>query len=675
MKNLTVILFFSLFFIESNAQNYNSSHYVNGMDYVLGDVKQAFIQNRITTQAQADNLLKGFREMKVNGIRIPIFPEGAIPNKAMLTYFYNQAVAQGFPIMANPAQSSGAKNIACEGFGIDCNTRGVAARTNILIDHVKEFASEYKCKWINPFNEDGRTTHGWNASQMNTIYSSLYGNVNGAEIIGSGAWGIPASIEVMRNTNISNYITVATTHNLGYDHGSWATFIDVARAKNLPVWDSEVNHNITEAANRNTTTRLVEAINRGVDGLVLYNSWKSINLTNGSINAAGQAVMDLFLVETAEIRTDKKYYIDCIGVNKRLAADGESEDPYGTTTTTTGANVEWIFVPKGNGYYHIRRAAGGTKPGLRTVSNTALADMQATTSSGEQTYYVLTPGSAAGSYHITLPDWQWGDGRKRLQMNRANQVLFTTTASSGSWVSFKLTEAGNYSSTGSNVVHITKRNSTGFAMDGQSGASERQNIYLWNADVSNGNQQWIEINRGNGYYAYQKQGTDYCIDGNNGGANQQNVYLWPCDTENPNQHWQKVDAGGGAYKLVKRNTNYALNGGSGGAREQNVNLYNASSNSQNLHWFVTPLDTSAKSLETIDGKSIVMYPNPVNISATIKNASNSILTIYDIKGSAVFTKPITSESESIDLSKLTAGMYYGKVSTTRNNVIIKFIKN
>ncbi|GAA3510917.1 hypothetical protein GCM10022393_25730 [Aquimarina addita] len=368
---------------------------------------------------------------------------------------------------------------------------------------------------------------------------------------------------------------------------------------------------------------------------------------------------------------NKTYHIDVPVHDLRLAANGESEDPYTASTSTTGANVGWQFVAASSDTWYIRRAAGGSKPGIRT-DGTEFADMQATSSNGGWTRYKITEGSSSGTYFLTLPNGT--SDHKRLQVDREGLVKMVPDTYSGTWESFAITETGN-SSTGSNVVHITKRNSTGFAMDGQSGASERQNIYLWNADVSNGNQQWIEINRGNGYYAYQKQGTDYCIDGNNGGANQQNVYLWPCDTENPNQHWQKVDAGGGAYKLVKRNTNYALNGGSGGAREQNVNLYDASSSSQNLHWFVTPLDTSAKSLETIDGKSIVMYPNPVNTNATITNASNSILTVYDIKGSAVFTKPIANENESIDLSKLTAGIYYGKISTTGNIVIIKFVKN
>ena len=40
-----------------------NSIYVNDMDYVLGDVKQAFIQNKVTTEAAADNLIAGFKKI------------------------------------------------------------------------------------------------------------------------------------------------------------------------------------------------------------------------------------------------------------------------------------------------------------------------------------------------------------------------------------------------------------------------------------------------------------------------------------------------------------------------------------------------------------------------------------------------------------------------------------
>jgi len=141
------------------------------------------------------------------------------------------------------------------------------------------------------------------------------------------------------------------------------------------------------------------------------------------------------------------------------------------------------------------------------------------------------------------------------------------------------------------VVQLLKSNATDFAIDGNRGSANRQSIYLWSENSANTNQQWIELNRGNGYYSYQKLNTSHCIDGNRGGANEQDVYLWECDDSNFNQHWLKVDVGDGAYKLIKRNaTGFALHGGSSGANRQNVDLHDASSDSQNLQWRILELD-------------------------------------------------------------------------------------
>jgi len=104
------------------------------------------------------------------------------------------------------------------------------------------------------------------------------------------------------------------------------------------------------------------------------------------------------------------------------------------------------------------------------------------------------------------------------------------------------------------IVHITKRNARGFAIDGNRGAENGQNVYIWAENDNNVNQQWIEIDRGNGY--------------------------------NQNQHWQKVSVGGNAFQLVKRNApGFALDGGSNGQNGQNIQLWRSGSSSQNLHWY------------------------------------------------------------------------------------------
>ncbi|MEO9570712.1 MAG: hypothetical protein ABJG40_05910, partial [Polaribacter sp.] len=283
-----------------------SQKYVNDMDYVLGDTKQAFITNKVTTEAQADNLLLGFKNMGANGIRIPLFARGLDgvdlnPNKPMFDYFYKKALEQGFLIFANPAQGGGGIRVANNRLngnganeGPEVSVKDNQAATEELIARVIEFSNEYpECKWLNPFNEDGRTNTVWSLSQINEIYRRLHEHgLNGAELIGPCTWGLPAGIDMLQKTNIADYITVATTHNLGFNHSQWSTFINLAKADGFPVWDSEVNHNDAKG----NGTRLEKAIENKVDGLVLYNSWNTVSLTTGAVNATGEKAMALYLI-------------------------------------------------------------------------------------------------------------------------------------------------------------------------------------------------------------------------------------------------------------------------------------------------------------------------------------------------------------------------------------------
>jgi len=219
------------------------------------------------------------------------------------------------------------------------------------------------------------------------------------------------------------------THNLGFNHSDWPEFIALAEDNNLPVWDTEVNDNDKFG----TGTRLDAALDADIDGLVLYNSWTMISLTNGSINAAGQNMMSKYL----KFRTDRTYYIDNLANRKRLATDGESESPYTTDIGTTGSDVEWKFVDNGNGYYHLERAAGGSISRLRS-DNTEFADMQATSSSGAWTYFIISQGPSPGAYYLSLPAGPIS--HNRLQVTREGDIKMVTTASQGSWTLFTFTE-------------------------------------------------------------------------------------------------------------------------------------------------------------------------------------------------------------------------------------------
>ena len=280
----------------------------------------------------------------------------------------------------------------------------------------------------------------------------------------------------------------------------------------------------------------------------------------------------------------KTYYLDVPRHNLRLAATGESEDPFTTFTTTTGADVEWRFISNGEGSWHIQRAAGGSVPRLRT-DNSLLADMQEESFEGNFTEYQFTQGSAPNTHFLTLTD---GPGAfQRLQMTPDGVIRFFSEAAVGSWESWQITEAPTeFTNPDGRLVQLTKRNASEFAIDGQPGSGTKQNIFLWSENANNANQQWIELDRGDGYYAFQKQNTDFCIDGGVGGEIGQNVFLIECRDTNQNQHWRKVDVGSGdAFRLEKRNSpGFSIDGGNGGAIEQNVYLWASDSGNQNQHW-------------------------------------------------------------------------------------------
>ena len=141
------------------------------------------------------------------------------------------------------------------------------------------------------------------------------------------------------------------------------------------------------------------------------------------------------------------------------------------------------------------------------------------------------------------------------------------------------------------TVHMKKRNSQGFAIDGNRGGTNGQNVYLYSSNTKNINQKWNEIDRGNGFYSYQKANTNYCLDGNWGGKNGQSVYLWTCSDNNQNQHWKKVSAAGNTYRLEKRNApGFAIDGNRGGANFQDLYLWQIGTSNQNQQWIFTEVD-------------------------------------------------------------------------------------
>ncbi|MCM4155792.1 hypothetical protein [Gramella sp. AN32] len=267
--------------------------YKGNLETILGDVKQAFIQEKLSSKDQINMLVKGFKyEFKVDGIRIPIFPEGHITKeqKQLLHFLVAKCKAEKLLIFANPANHAGGQRIANGDLGDLSPVLGDQKKSDILVNRIISFAEEFELDFISPFNEDAAPGRIWSAEQINYIYASIKGNVGGAKLLGSDVWGLPAGIKYLDETRILDYVDISTTHNLGFNHGRWQEYIE--KSKGFPVWDSEVNM-FKKFANRKT--RIEAAIDNGVNGLVLYNSWNMINLNTGEIGSSGKKFRDYYL--------------------------------------------------------------------------------------------------------------------------------------------------------------------------------------------------------------------------------------------------------------------------------------------------------------------------------------------------------------------------------------------
>ena len=187
-------------------------------------------------------------------------------------------------------------------------------------------------------------------------------------------------------------------------------------------------------------------------------------------------------------------------------------------------------------------------------------------------------GGGEGEQYKKVGAYRLTNGTGRVIVDWTDLTFYTGEENSGAGTE------GN-----SEVVHMIKRNATGFAIDGNNGAANRQNVYIWDEDEDNINQQWVEINRGGGYYSYQKNGTNHCIDGNNGGSNGQEIYLYRCSENNQNQHWQKITTSSNTYRLQKRNSpSYSIDGGNNGEDGQLLTLRRSDDDNQNQQWLISP---------------------------------------------------------------------------------------
>ncbi|WP_299129135.1 T9SS type A sorting domain-containing protein [uncultured Winogradskyella sp.] len=83
-------------------------------------------------------------------------------------------------------------------------------------------------------------------------------------------------------------------------------------------------------------------------------------------------------------------------------------------------------------------------------------------------------------------------------------------------------------------------------------------------------------------------------------------------------------------------------------------------------------DTSQLSTEEFSRTQGSIFPNPASSTLNINaNISNEKASVYDLSGKLLFTKAVSGSLNSIDVSQLTAGMYFLRLE---NGSSFKFIK-
>ena len=199
---------------------------------------------------------------------------------------------------------------------------------------------------------------------------------------------------------------------------------------------------------------------------------------------------------------------------------------------------------------------------------------------------------------------------------------------------------------GSTYTHaatfVMEKNNQDFSIDGNNGAKIGQQLYLWNTNASNVNQNWVQLDRGNGYYSYKKQDTNLCWDGGNGGARLQAVTLQTCDEDNQNQHWKKVKVTTGTeiYRFEKRNASgWSIDGNGGAAQRQSLYLWNSNSNNVNQQWELTRTDEATTPIST----DVLFLQHTDSGEYYALNSSNQLALTASTTGAAQGLKKVSKD--------------------------------
>ncbi|UXP32609.1 RICIN domain-containing protein [Reichenbachiella agarivorans] len=221
-------------------------------------------------------------------------------------------------------------------------------------------------------------------------------------------------------------------------------------------------------------------------------------------------------------------------------------------------------------------------------------------------------------------------------------------------------------SVGGGEFQMVKRSASLYAINGGAEVQAGDAISLLK-HANHENLTWTEIDRGDGYFSYQKYGTEYCLHGGTENIEEQNVTLIECAESDVNQQWLKIGAGDGYYRLQKRGNNMVIDAGNGRSDGAKVFLGSLDVTDQNQQWKFESADLDNLQIDEeilsadLSDVEIIAYPNPVSTQLTL-NVPVSVydhLVMYNLDGRVVYRDQIPSDAKTLNVNfdSRRSGMY------------------
>jgi hypothetical protein len=378
-----------------------------------------------------------------------------------------------------------------------------------------------------------------------------------------------------------------------------------------------------------------------------------------------------------------------LGMNGYAYSDQGWEDVKGTTGNNTGWNNGWAYR---NGGVDIES----------TSDNVANGYSVGWFSRGEWMKYT-TNVAAAGTYTIEfrVANGSGASGTIQIQNADGTQILATATVpTTGGWATWKtITTTGGFALTGSQGIRIVNT-SGGFNVNSV-------NFVYLNATIP------AEV-------PVAKTANIIYLKGNNGSyvtfSGASNLMTCTSSTLGINEKFTVIDIGNGQVALRASNGKYVtlspgtqklscsatiigsyqkftLNDLSGAYSIQGFNnLYISSENGattgmtcnrtspggwEYFNWDVTGVEVLKTQSFEKDTPTFELFPNPAQHFITINSVLDEkiSITIYDVNGREVIKTSSADKQKSIDISTISAGIYFVKIIGSEKTETLKFIKN